>query len=97
VIEVRLLPEAEDDLAEAAVFLEGRVPGLGERLTAEVEHAIERLRENPHVGPHLGRGVHKLRVNRFPYNLVYRVLSTEVLVLAVAHHRRRPSYWRGRG
>jgi toxin ParE1/3/4 len=95
--EVRLVAEAEDDLAEAAAFLEGRVAGLGIRLAGEVEHAIERLRENPHVGAHLGGGVRKLRVNRFPYTLIYRILPTEVLVLAVAHHRRRPSYWRGRG
>ena len=48
------------------------------------------------MGSHLERGVRKLRVNRFPYNLVYRILSDEVLVLAIAHHRRRPSYWQYR-
>jgi hypothetical protein len=40
---VRLLLEAEDDLAEAAAFLEERVVGLGVDLTAEVEHALARL------------------------------------------------------
>jgi plasmid stabilization system protein ParE len=93
---VRLLLEAEDDLSEAAAFLEERVEGLGVDLTAEVEHAISRLEENRYVGPPLARGVRKLRVNRFPYNLVYRILSDEVLVLAIAHHRRRPSFWRSR-
>lgn len=92
-IPVRLLLEAEDDLAEAAAFLEKRVTGLGVDLTAEVEHAINRLEENPHIGPQLERGTRKLRVNRFPYNLVYRILPDEVLVLAIAHHRRRPAYW----
>ncbi len=93
---VRLLLEAEDDLSEAAAFLEERVQGLGVDLTVEVEHAIARLEENPYVGPPLARGVRKLRVNRFPYNLVYRILPDEVLILAVAHHRRRPSFWRSR-
>jgi plasmid stabilization system protein ParE len=95
-ITVRLLLEAEDDLAEAAAFLEERVDGLGVDLTVEVEHAISRLEENPFVGPQLERGVRKLRVNRFPYNLIYRILPDEVLVLAVAHHRRRPWFWRDR-
>ncbi|WP_414682950.1 type II toxin-antitoxin system RelE/ParE family toxin [Longimicrobium sp.] len=94
---VRLLLEAEDDLDEAAAFLEQRVPGLGRALVEEVERALARLEENPHVGPHASRNVRKLRVKRFPYNLVYRILPEEVLVIAVAHHRRRPSYWRGRG
>ena len=42
---VRLLPEAEDDLSEAAEFLERRVDELGFDLIAEVEHAIARLEE----------------------------------------------------
>ena len=94
---VVLLPDAEDELADAAEFLEQRVLGLGERLTAEVEHALGRLAENPHVGPDLGGGMRKLRTRRFPYNLIYRTEPARVLVLAVAHQRRRPEYWRGRG
>jgi toxin ParE1/3/4 len=95
-IHVRLLPEAEDDLSEAAAFLEARVDGLGVDLTGEVEHALLRLENNPYVGPNLGRGIRKLRVNRFPYNLIYRILPDEVLVIALAHHRRRPEFWRDR-
>jgi toxin ParE1/3/4 len=96
VTEVVLLPEAEEDLSEAAAFLERRVPGLGDRLVTEVEHALGRLAENPYVGPCLIEDVRKLRVRRFPYNLIYRILPAHVLVLAVAHHRRRRKYWRGR-
>jgi hypothetical protein len=33
---------------------------------------------------------------RFPFSLVYRVLESEVEVLAVAHGKRRPGYWRSR-
>jgi hypothetical protein len=32
----------------------------------------------------------------FPYSLMYTVLDDSVLVLAIAHHRRRPFYWHGR-
>lgn len=94
--EVRLLPEAEFDLAQAAIFLETRVPGLGADFTAQADSAIDRLRENPRVGTELNPGVRKLMIRRFPYNLIYRVLPDFVLVLAVAHHRRRPGYWRER-
>ncbi|HEX2092437.1 MAG TPA: type II toxin-antitoxin system RelE/ParE family toxin [Longimicrobiaceae bacterium] len=95
-IDVVLLPEAEEDLSDTAAFLERRVPGLGDRLVAEVEYALGRLAENPYVGPHLVQDVRKLRVRRFPYNLIYRILPSHVLVLAVAHHRRRRKFWRGR-
>ena len=96
-IEVLLLPEAEEDLSDAAAFLERRVRGLGDRLVAEVEYALERVAENPNVGPRLEQDVRKIRVRRFPYSLIYRILPDYVLVLAVAHHRRRRNYWRNRG
>jgi hypothetical protein len=35
-------------------------------------------------------------VHRFPYGLLYRVDPEEVIVLAVAHLHRHPTYWVGR-
>jgi plasmid stabilization system protein ParE len=96
VTEVVLAPEAEEDLAEAAAFLERRVPGLGERLTVAVEDCLLRLSENPHIGTEIERGVRKLIVRGFRYNLIYRIEPAHVLLLAVAHHSRRPTYWRHR-
>jgi hypothetical protein len=41
-------------------------------------------------------GVRRLLVDRFPYALVFVESETEIRVLAVAHTRRRPGYWRSR-
>jgi toxin ParE1/3/4 len=97
VTKVHLLPEAEDDISEAAGFYNDRVDRLGDRFVTAVEVALLRVGENPHEGPEADKDVRKLRVKRFPYNLIYRILPSHVLVLAVAHHRRRPTYWRNRG
>ena len=35
-------------------------------------------------------------LRRFPYTIHYEVAGTEVIVLAVAHQRRRPGYWQDR-
>lgn len=43
-------PEADLELAEAAIHYEERVPGLGERLAAEVEHTARLLMRNPEIG-----------------------------------------------
>ncbi|HSS65741.1 MAG TPA: hypothetical protein VLS27_15020 [Gammaproteobacteria bacterium] len=42
------------------------------------------------------RGAKRLILKRFPYDVVVRELADEVVVVAVAHHSRRPGYWRGR-
>jgi hypothetical protein len=47
VTEVRILPEAEDDISEAAEFYNGRVHHLGVRFVVAVEMAIHRLATSP--------------------------------------------------
>ncbi len=94
---VRLLAGAETDLIEAAAFLEGRVGGLGVRFTDSVQRSLERLAQNPNAGAPVGVIYRKLQVRNFPYDLIYRIESHELVVAAVAHHRRKPGYWRRRG
>ncbi|HEX4953384.1 MAG TPA: hypothetical protein VF017_08330 [Thermoanaerobaculia bacterium] len=38
----------------------------------------------------------RLVLNRFPYSLFYTADSEEIRIFAVAHHSRRPGYWRHR-
>jgi plasmid stabilization system protein ParE len=37
-----------------------------------------------------------LRIMRFPYSLVYLPIKSDILIIAVAHHKRRPDYWKHR-
>ncbi len=93
---ITLHEEAEDDLAEAAHFLEERTPGFEQIFCGEVGYALERLMENPRIGPEIAPGIRKLALRRFPYNVVYEILPDRVRVLAVLHHRRSPEHWRDR-
>ena len=38
----------------------------------------------------------QVTVPRFPYRVVFLETEPEILVVAVAHERRRPGYWRAR-
>jgi hypothetical protein len=41
--------------------------------------------------------VRRAQLRRFPFLLLFRVLGREVIeILAVAHMRRRPNYWKRR-
>jgi plasmid stabilization system protein ParE len=43
-------------------------------------------------------GVHcECPVKRFPFRIVFRLVDERVLVVAIAHAKRRPGYWRNRG
>jgi toxin ParE1/3/4 len=89
-------PDAGVELEEAALFYESRVPGLGKSFSAEVENTISLVRQFPEAGAPDILGCRRVVVARFPYSLFYRQMTDAILVVAVAHQRRRPAYWRRR-
>ena len=89
-------PEVELELIEAAVYYEHAVPGLGERFETEVRRASDLLLDAPEIGAPNESQQHKYVLTRFPYNLIYIIVSDAVRILAVAHHKRKPGYWRNR-
>jgi len=97
---VEVLDAALAEAAEAAAWYEREVPALGEDFLDELDRALAGISERPHAWPRLGtvrrRAVRRFVLRRFPFNVVYIRRSDHVLVVAVAHHRRRPRYWAGR-
>jgi plasmid stabilization system protein ParE len=85
------------ELADAARFYEEASPGLGGAFISEVEKSIELLLRNMHIGHAVAGNVaaipREFALTRFPYHLVYSVEESGVLIIAVAHQRRRPGYW----
>lgn len=75
-----------------------RSAGVGKRFTTAVGDAIVRIEQSPESLADLIGPYRWARVRGFPYLLVFREQSPEwILVVAVAHARRRPGYWRRRG
>jgi plasmid stabilization system protein ParE len=93
-----LHPKAEEDLRDAAEFYRERAGNsLSQSLLAEFEQSVNILLQHPGLGsPWRGRGRRRYLMKRFPYSIVYTVAGEEIRILAVAHHSRRPDYWRGR-
>ena len=89
-------PDAEEEFIEAAAYYERNVPGLGERFAREVHQAIERLLKYPEIGFPIGPNLRRIVLTRFPYYLIYSFTPDMLRVVAVAHTRRRPGYWRFR-
>ena len=89
-------PGARADLDEAVAYYEGEQPGLGGELQAEVEHAVQRILKYPESGTRRPRQCRRLRTGRFPYGVVYRARSDEVLVVAIMHLHREPGWWQYR-
>ena len=65
-------------------------------LVGEFERSVHILLKHPGVGTAWHRSKRRFRMKRFPYSLIYTVSGEEIRILAVAHHARRPGYWRRR-
>lgn len=90
---VRLLGPAEQEMLEAAQYYELHAPGLSGDFLDSIESAIQDIGENPERWPIVYSGVRRRLIRRFPFGLLYRSEPKEVIVLAVMHLHRRPSYW----
>ena len=89
-------PAAGLELRETASYYEHHVAGLGEEFLAEVERVCALLAEYPALGAPYDVGHRRTLLRRFPFVLIYRGTDIELTIIAVAHTKRRPGYWRDR-
>ena len=92
----RFLYPAEEEMTEASVFYAAATSGLGADFLDEVGRVINILREHTELGQPVGSGLRRAVLHRFPFSLIYLAEVDTVVIVAVAHQRRRPGYWRDR-
>ncbi|MDG2305670.1 MAG: type II toxin-antitoxin system RelE/ParE family toxin [Candidatus Binatia bacterium] len=87
-------PDAESEFLEAVRYYSQQADGLGSDFLSAVRTAIERVAEFPDSGRPFGERLRRVIVRGFPYAVIYRAEGDDLVVIAVAHLRRRPGYWR---
>jgi toxin ParE1/3/4 len=100
-VPVRVLEAATAEAAEAAAWYEARRTGLGGEFRLELKRMFDTLADrrapgSPWPGRLGERGVRRVGMRRYPFYVVFVAFRGEYVVLAVAHHRRRPAYWQNR-
>lgn len=94
---VEFHPLAADEAQAAERWYRERNEIASGRFQRELDRAIELISERPEAGfPYLSK-TRRILLRRFPFFVVYRIRSDDnVQIVAVAHARRRPGYWRER-
>jgi toxin ParE2 len=75
----------------AAVSIE-----LAVSFVEEIASALERIKDAPQAWASYTRNTRRCQLKRFPYHLVFRIRSDDIVIVAVAHTKRDPAYWLGR-
>ena len=93
---IDFLPGARYDFDESFGWYGERSVIAAERFANAVDEAVNRVASNPEQFPAIDSRHRECLVKRFPFRIVYRVEANRVVVVAVAHAKRRPRYWRDR-
>ena len=99
---VKVEPEADEELAAAVAWYDAQRSGLGAEFWAALREALDRVQSSPDAyalldGVPADFPARAASVHKFPYKIVYFDLPEVVHVLAFAHSKRAPLYWRDRG
>ncbi|HLM69394.1 MAG TPA: hypothetical protein VK358_17775 [Longimicrobium sp.] len=95
-IPIRYHRLALGELFAASKRHERERPGRGIRIVTEFDRIVRRISTAPRQGSPYLFGTRRFIFRRFPYSTVYVSLDEYGHVIAVAHHSRKPGYWRRR-
>ena len=94
VVEFQLSAALEYDSASERYLERSEV--AASRFIVEIELALVAIGENPQRCPLGRRGARKFILPNFPFSLIYRELPPKIQIVAIAHGKRRPDYWKDR-
>ncbi len=86
--------QALQEYQDALQWYGRRTLRAAQALARAVDAAVQQMSTAPTRWPVVHQHYRWVRTPRYPYVLYYRILDPDtVLVMAVAHARRRPGYW----
>ena len=93
---INYLPGARRDFDESFDWYAGRSAIAAERFANAVDAAMLRIAKNSRMLTHVDRVYQECPVKRFPFRIIFRHLEDQILIVAIAHAKRRPNYWQSR-
>ena len=93
---VVLHPDAVEEVQAAWQWYLERSQSAADSFLAELDHGVESISEEPERWPLFVHGTRRFLFHRFPFQIVYRVANDRIEVVAIAHGRRKPGYWKTR-
>jgi plasmid stabilization system protein ParE len=83
-------PEVREELDEAYRWYESQQAGLGDDFLDCVDTLLTQISQMPESYVVIHRDVRRAVLQRFPYAVYYRIISSRIIVTAVFHSRRNP-------
>lgn len=89
-------PAALEEADSAVTWYARRSRRAAGMFLDELDRAIDQIRQNREQYSPDEFSARRLVLRRFPFAIVFRRVAAGVEIIAIAHGRRRPGYWRER-
>jgi toxin ParE1/3/4 len=93
---VELHPDAAAEVSAAVQWYRERSETAADAFVAELDRAMEKIADSPEMWPKYVRKTQRFLLRHFPFGVVYRKKPGKIQILAMAHARRKPAYWKNR-
>ncbi len=88
--------EVWEEVEEARSYYENEVDGLGKAFILIVSQSIDEIKRHPKASRIIKTPFRRFLTQRFPFGIIYRIERKIIYIVAVAHLKRRPFYWKDR-
>ena len=93
---VRITSAAEEDFTEALCWYAERSQRAAEAFEGEFDRALKSIAADPYRFPHCDERHRFYLMRRYPFQVIYREHDDQLVIVAVAHAKRKPGYWSNR-
>ena len=95
-VRVSFHPQATAELESSAEWYAERSPRVARDFCVAVDLALASIKADPERFVHINVRHRACSVVKFPFQIVFRYQEDRIHVVAVAHAKRHPGYWRDR-
>lgn len=90
-LEVKLHPKAEEDLAEALDYYASIDQPLKNKFIDDLDFTFGKIQKFSKLYPHETPTTQKILLKKFPYIVLYECYENFIMILAIFHTKRNPS------
>jgi plasmid stabilization system protein ParE len=88
--------DAFEEYQQAVIHYINISQSLGKQFYERIESAVTLIREQPSAWTRVSTNVRRITVKQFPYSIFFSEYNDGIIILAVAHQKRKPSLWKQR-
>jgi plasmid stabilization system protein ParE len=91
--EIQFHPEVIEEIKGSYDWYESKVVGLGNKFLEELESGYLSIQTFPNMWANFQYGFKRYLLVNFPFSILYKVTTEQIIIIAIMHNSRKPNYW----